>query len=48
MRKVLISLLLLLFVAQVNAQVKATADAVKALEKAKLEVANPKKASNAA
>ena len=48
MRKVLISLLLLLFVAQVNAQVKATADAVKALEKAKLEVANPKKANNPA
>lgn len=48
MRKVLISLLLLIFVAQANAQVKATADAVKALDKAKAEVANPKKATNPA
>lgn len=48
MRKVLISLLLLLFVAQANAQVKAAADAVKALDKVKAEVANPKKASNPA
>ncbi len=46
MRKVLISLLLLLFVVQTNAQVKASADAAKALDKAKLEVQNPKKASN--
>ena len=44
MRKVLISLLLLLFVVQTNAQVKASADAAKALDKAKLEVQNPKKA----
>lgn len=48
MRKVLISLLLLLFVVQTNAQVKASVDAVKALDKAKLEVQNPKKASNPA
>ncbi len=48
MKKVLISLLLLLFVINVNAQVKASADAVKALDKAKLEVQNPKKATNAA
>ena len=48
MRKVLISLLLLLFVAQANAQVKAAADAVKALDKVKAEVANPKKAANPA
>ena len=48
MRKVLISLLLLLFVVQTNAQVKASADAAKALDKAKLEVQNPKKASNPA
>ena len=48
MRKVLISLLLLIFVAQANAQVKAAADAVKALDKAKAEVANPKKATNPA
>ena len=48
MRKVLISLLLLLFVAQANAQVKAAADAVKALDKVKAEVANPKKAVNPA
>ena len=48
MRKVLISLLMLIFVAQANAQVKATVDAVKALDKAKAEVANPKKATNPA
>ena len=48
MRKVLISLLLLFFVAQVNAQVKATADALKTLGKAKTEVENPKKANNPA
>ncbi len=43
MRKVLISLLLLLFVAQVSAQSKAALDAQKALTKAKTEVAHPKK-----
>ncbi len=48
MRKVFISLLMVLFVAQANAQVKAATDAVKALDKAKLEVENPKKASSSA
>lgn len=48
MRKVLTSLLLLLFVAQLSAQSKSSADAVKALDKAKLETQNPKKASSPA
>ena len=37
MRKLFISLALVLFVAQVNAQTKAAADAMKVLEKAKAE-----------
>ncbi len=48
MKKVIISLVLSLFVVQANAQIKAAVDAAKALDKAKLEVANPKKASNPA
>ncbi len=48
MRKVFISLVLLMFVAQINAQTKASVDAAKVLDKAKLEVENPKKASNPA
>lgn len=46
MRKLFISLALVLFVAQVNAQTKAAADAMKVLEKAKAESVNPKKATN--
>lgn len=48
MKKVFISLVLLLFVAQINAQTKATADALKLLSKAKAEAENPKKATNPA
>lgn len=48
MRKVLTSLLLLLFVAQLSAQSKAVLDAQKSLAKVKAEVANPKKSGLAA
>lgn len=46
MKKLLISLVLVLFAVQmVNAQSKSTADAQKALDKAKLDVENPKKST---
>lgn len=48
MKKLLISLAMLLFVAQVGAQTKAAADALKNLEKAKAETENPKKSGNPA
>lgn len=43
MKKLFISAVLLLFAAQINAQSKAAADALKVLDKAKLETENPKK-----
>ncbi|MEG2849814.1 MAG: hypothetical protein RR880_06245, partial [Bacteroidales bacterium] len=48
MKKLFISVVLLLFAAQINAQSKAAADAIKSLDKAKLETENPKKSSNPA
>ena len=46
MKKLVISLVVLFSAMQMNAQSKASQDAVKAVDKAKLEVENPKKATS--